>query len=136
MKCSVPNRRAFKAVDPAAEPFSPSFLPHVHAARETYKEVNKCHPTSFSAFRQAPWYHFGILSLEQTQVAVRTPFLDNDLLQTVFRAPDSAMANNDLRVRLIGDGNTTLQRIPTDRGFAGNSGLRGWALAELSGVHV
>jgi asparagine synthase (glutamine-hydrolysing) len=123
-----PKRRAFKPIAPAPEPFSPSFLPQVHSAHETYGEVIKCHPTSFSAFRQAPWYHFGFLSLEQTQVAVRTPFLDNDLLQTVFRAPQSAMANNDLRVRLIGDGSTALQRIPTDRGFAGNSGLRGWSL--------
>jgi asparagine synthase (glutamine-hydrolysing) len=123
-----PQRRAFKPVDPTPEPFSPSFLPHTRAARDTYAEVIKCKPTSFSTFRQAPWHHFGILSLEQTQVAVRTPFLDNDLLQTVFRAPESAMANNDLRVRLIGDGSTTLQRIPTDRGFAGNSGLRGWTL--------
>ena len=123
-----PHRRAFKPVDPAPEAFSSNFLPHVRAARDTYNEVIKCHPTSFSAFRQAPWHHFGILSLEQTQVAVRTPFLDNDFLQTVFRAPDSAMANNDLRVRLIGEGNRLLQRIPTDRGFAGNPGLRGWLL--------
>jgi asparagine synthase (glutamine-hydrolysing) len=103
-------------------------LSHIGAARETYAEIVKCHPTSFSAFRQAPWHHYGILSLEQTQVAVRTPFLDNDFLQTVFRAPQSATANNDLRVRLIGDGNSVLQRIRTDRGFAGNSGpLRAWA---------
>ena len=123
-----PHRRAFKPVDPTPEPFSPSFLSHVHAARDTYGRVIKCHPTSFSAFRQAPWHHFGILSLEQTQVAVRTPFLDNDLLQTVFRAPESAMANNDLRVRLIGDGSPAMQRIPTDRGFGGNPGLSGWIL--------
>jgi asparagine synthase (glutamine-hydrolysing) len=123
-----PHRRAFKPVDPLPEAFSANFLPQVRAARDTYNEVIRCHPTSFSAFRQAPWHHFGILSLEQTQVAVRTPFLDNEFLRTVFRAPQSAMANNDLRVRLIGDGNTALQRIPTDRGFAGNSGLSGWAL--------
>ncbi len=123
-----PQRRAFKPGAPAPEPFSPSFLPHVRAARDTYGEVIKCHPTSFSAFRQAPWHHSGILSLEQTQVAVRTPFLDNDFLQTVFRAPQSAMANNDLRVRLIGDGSTAMQRIPTDRGFAGKPGLRAWTL--------
>ncbi len=123
-----PQRRAFKPVDPAPEAFSPGFLPQIRAARQTYGETIQCHPTSFSAFRQAPWHHFGILSLEQTQVAVRTPFLDNDILQTIFRAPQSAIANNDLRVRLIGDGNGILQRIPTDRGFAGDSGLRGWAL--------
>ena len=123
-----PKRRAFKPVDPAPEPFSPGFLTEIRAARETYGETIQCHPTSFSAFRQAPWHHFGILSLEQTQVAVRTPFLDNDILQTIFRAPQAAIANNDLRVRLIGDGNTVLQGIPTDRGFAGNSGPLGWAL--------
>ncbi|MGB8774626.1 MAG: asparagine synthase-related protein, partial [Terriglobales bacterium] len=121
-----PHRRAFKPVDPAPEAFSSSFLPQVRAARDTYNEVIKCHPTSFSAFRQAPWHHFGILSLEQTQVAVRTPFLDNDFLQIVFRAPESATANNDLRVRLIGDGSMGLQRIRTDRGFGGNSGIGSW----------
>ena len=84
--------------------FSPSLLPHVAAARETYAGLIQGHPTSFSAFRQAPWHHYGILSLEQTQLAVRTPFLDNDFVRTVFRAPESAMANNDVRVRLIGDG--------------------------------
>jgi len=123
-----PQIRAFKPVKPMPEPFRPSMLSQIGAACETYAEIVKCHPTSFSAFRQAPWHHYGILSLEQTQVAVRTPFLDNDFLQTVFRAPQSATANNDLRVRLIGDGNSALQRIRTDRGFAGNSGpFRAWA---------
>lgn len=123
-----PQNRAFKPVDPAPGPFSQSFLPQLAAARATYSEIIQGNPTSFSAFRQAPWYHYGILSLEQTQLAVRTPFLDNDFLQTVFCAPKSATANNDLRVRLIGDGNPALGRIPTDRGFAGVRGLRGRAL--------
>jgi asparagine synthase (glutamine-hydrolysing) len=122
-----PQVRAFKPGDPAPGLFSPSFLPHVGAARETYARIIKGHPTSFAAFRQAPWHHYGILSLEQTQLAVRTPFLDNDFVRTAFRAPQSVTANNDLRVRLIGDGNTTLQQIRTDRGFAGNPGLGGWA---------
>ena len=123
-----PQARAFKPVDPVPGPFNPDFLSYVGAARQTYGEIIQCNPTSFSAFRQAPWHHYGILSLEQTQLAVRTPFLDNDFVRTAFRAPQSATANNDLRVRLIGDGSTALQRIPTDRGFAGNSGPHAWAL--------
>jgi len=125
-----PLRRAFKPVDPAQQPFSPSFLPHIQDARKTYGQTIQCHPTSFSAFRQAPWYHFGILSLEQTQMAVRTPFLDNDILQIIFRAPESAIADNRLRERLIGDGSQALRRIPTDRGFAGKPGLGGWLLRQ------
>jgi asparagine synthase (glutamine-hydrolysing) len=124
-----PHIRAFKPVQLSSGLFNNDFLSHAGAARSTYAEIVKGNPTSFSAFRQAPWHHYGILSLEQTQLAVRTPFLDNDFVQTVFRAPQSATANNDLRVRLIGDGSPALQRIPTDRGFAGNSGwVRAWTL--------
>jgi asparagine synthase (glutamine-hydrolysing) len=121
-----PQIRAFKPVNPAPGLFSPSFLPHVSAARDTYAGLIKGHPTTFSAFRQAPWHHYGILSLEQTQLAVRTPFLDNDFVRTAFRAPQSVTANNDVRVRLIGDGSTAMQRIRTDRGFGGNPGLGSW----------
>lgn len=121
-----PQIRAFKPVNPAPGLFSPSFLPHVTAARDTYAGLIKGHPTTFSAFRQAPWHHYGILSLEQTQLAVRTPFLDNDFVRTAFRAPQSVTANNDVRVRLIGDGSTAMQRIRTDRGFGGSPGLGSW----------
>jgi asparagine synthase (glutamine-hydrolysing) len=113
------HQRAFKPVEPTAGLFSPSFLSEVHAVRETYARIVNGHPTSFVAFRQAPWHHYGILALEQTQLAVRTPYLDNDVVRTVFRAPKSATQNNDLRVRLIGDGCAALERIRTDRGFAG-----------------
>ena len=122
-----PQIRAFKPVNPASRLFNASFLSHVGAARETYARIIEGHPTSFAAFRQAPWHHYGILSLEQTQLTVRTPFLDNDFVRTAFRAPQSVAANNDQRVRLIGDGSTALQRIRTDRGFGGNPGLRAWA---------
>ena len=42
---------------------------------------------TFVAFRQSPWHHFGVLGLEQTQVAVRSPYLDNDLVKTIYKAP-------------------------------------------------
>jgi asparagine synthase (glutamine-hydrolysing) len=121
-----PQTRAFKPVDPAPGLYSSNLLPHVKTARETYAGLIQGNPTSFSAFRQAPWHHYGILSLEQTQLAVRTPFLDNDFVRTAFRAPQSVTANNDVRVRLIGDGSTAMQRIRTDRGFGGKPGLASW----------
>ena len=117
-----PQNRAFKPMAPAPFVFTRSFLPYISAARETYKRLTTGHPLSFAAFRQAPWHHFGVLALEQTQLTVRTPFLDNEFVRTAFQAPPSATTSNDLRVRLIGDGNATLQRILTDRGFAGTGG--------------
>jgi asparagine synthase (glutamine-hydrolysing) len=79
------------------------------------------HPLSFAAFRQAPWHHYGLLALEQTQLTLRSPYMDNDLVRTNFRAPESTCKNNDLRLRLIGDGNPALRRIRTDVGFGGTS---------------
>src|SRR5207249_9850854 len=51
--------------------------------------------------------------------AVRSRFLDNVLVRTVFRAPESACRHSDMCLRLIGDGDADLLRIPTDRGLAG-----------------
>jgi asparagine synthase (glutamine-hydrolysing) len=70
-----------------------------------------------------------MLSLEQTQLSVRSPFLDNDLVRTAFRAPKSGIVKSDIFednddcARLIADGNPALSRLPTDRGLGGR---RGW----------
>ncbi len=116
------HARAFKPSEPKPGLYSRDFLPYLKAARETFANVTTGHPTSFAVFRQAPWYHYGTLSVEETQLSVRTPYLDNDFVRAVFRGPREAFLNNDLRVRLIGDGRAALEQIRTDRGFAGNSG--------------
>ena len=114
--------RAFKPVSPVAGLFRPEVLTHVQAAHNTYASMSHTHPLTFAVFRQAPWHHYGLLALEQTQLSLRSPFLDNDFVQTVFRAPDSALMNNDVCLRLIAEGDASLLQIRTDRGHAGNSG--------------
>jgi asparagine synthase (glutamine-hydrolysing) len=120
--------RAFKPSDPAQDLFRPEFLKYVEMARQTYNGLFKCHAVSFTAFCQAPWYQFGLSALEQTQLTVRSPFLDNDVVRTAFRAPGSEIVKSDLFEdndacgRLIADGSPTLHRIPTDRGLGGQGG--------------
>jgi asparagine synthase (glutamine-hydrolysing) len=114
--------RAFKPGEPTPGLFLPGFLAHVHAARVTYAGILQTHPLSFAAFRQAPWHYYGLLALEQTQLTLRSPYMDNDLVRTTFRAPESASKNNDLRLRLIADGNPALREIRTDLGFGGSPG--------------
>jgi asparagine synthase (glutamine-hydrolysing) len=112
--------RAFKPVDPAAGLFQAEFMRYVQQARETYAGLLPGHPLSFVLFRQAPWHHYSLLALEQTQVAVRSPYLDNDFVRTVYRAPRSSLTSNDVSLRLIADGSGELRKIPTDRGLGGN----------------
>jgi len=114
--------RAFKPVEPLPGLFRPEFLSYVQQAEETYGSLLQGHPLSFAVFRQAPWHHYGLLALEQTQMSLRSPYLDNDFVRTVFRAPESVLANNDVCLQLIADGNPVLRRIRTDRGLAGDPG--------------
>src|SRR5207245_3891653 len=113
---------AFKPVEPLSGLFSQELMPSVRQAEETYAGLLRGHPLSFAVFRQAPWHHYGILALEQTQLSMRSPFLDNDFVRTVFRGPKAAFATSDLSLRLIADGNGALMRIPTDRGLSGRRG--------------
>jgi len=121
--------RAFKPVKPAVGPYRPDFLCHVHEGARTYAALVKGHALSFVAFRQTPWHHYGLLALEQTQLSLRSPYLDNDLVRTAFRAPNAAVAGTDVFKdskecsRLISDGNASLGGIRTDRGLAGDSAI-------------
>jgi asparagine synthase (glutamine-hydrolysing) len=110
---------AFKPVDPLPGLFADTLTPHLEQSKETYTKVRTGHPVSFSVFRQAPWAHFGVVSLEQTQLALRTPYLDNDLVRTVFRVPRSSYTTDEVCLRLIAEGSPELRRIPTDRGVGG-----------------
>ena len=112
--------RLFKPVTPTPGLFSPDFEPQIDAAKQTFTRTLNVHPLSFAVFRQAPWHHYGLLSLEQTQVSLRSPYLDNDFVRTVFRAPESAWQSNDVCLRLIRDGDPALRQIRTDMGVAGD----------------
>ena len=119
--------RAFSPVDSVPGLFHPEFCQHIERAKETYRGLLHGHPLSFAVFQQAPWHHYSLLSLEQSQLSLRSPFLDNEFVRTVYRAPQSALLSDELSLRLIADGNPELRRIRTDRGVGGS--LPNWAAA-------
>jgi asparagine synthase (glutamine-hydrolysing) len=101
--------------------FRAEFLSHVGEAKRTYTGLLRGHPMSFAVFQQAPWFNYGLGALEQTQLSMRSPYLDNDFVRTVFRAPQVDHATYDVCLRLIDDGNPALRRIRTDRGVGGSA---------------
>ena len=110
----------FKAEMPIAGLFQKDFLQNIHMAGQTYDTIRRVHPATFAAFRQSPWHHYGILGLEQSQVTVRSPYLDNDLVRTAYRAPGSLRINAESRWQLVQDGNPGLAELRTDRGIGGH----------------
>ena len=86
---------------------------------------------TFNLFKEIPWFrNHGFVS-EQSQLTPRTPYLDNDLVALMYRAPMGVRDNKELSLRLIADGNPALGAIPTDRGFGGNKKFPLSTLAEL-----
>ena len=54
--------------------------------------------------------------VERSEVTLRMPYFDNDLVSLVYQAPPEAMASNDLSLKIIAAGNPQLANIGTDRG--------------------
>lgn len=114
--------RAFKPNPPDLRIFHRDFLPYIETAKKTFDEVSHDHWLSFAIFKQAPWYQHGRLALEQSQLTVRSPFLDNELIELVYQASMSYHNKNDIRLRLIAECDDNLFKIKTDRGIGGKAG--------------
>jgi len=106
----------FKPMMPEAGIYQPDAMAQIAGARQTYAGQIRGHATSTVAFRQTSTYHYGIQKLEQSQLTLRSPYLDNELVRTVYRAPQHD-EGEDVRLRLVREGNPELARLRTDRGL-------------------
>jgi asparagine synthase (glutamine-hydrolysing) len=119
---------AFAPAPPAAQIYSGDLRARARRAEAGYAELRREHPVTFAAFRQSPWWHHGVLALEETQLTVRTPYLDNEFVRTVFRAP-ARRDQRDIRAELMREASPSLGRIRTDRGIGGSGGRLRTAVA-------
>jgi asparagine synthase (glutamine-hydrolysing) len=108
---------AFKPRSVCAGLLEPAFAGVVRAAGDTYHALAQGHRTSFIAFRQVPWHHYNRLAVEQSQLTLRSPYLDNDLVALAYQAPADLSLSKDPSLRLVADGNPALARLETDRGL-------------------
>ena len=95
----------------------PTFSELVRRASLNYGTARQGHSVSFIAFKQVPWHHYSRLAVEESQLTLRSPFLDNDLVSVIYQAPPELVVSRKPSLRLIADGNAQLARILTDRGL-------------------
>ncbi|MDD5203883.1 MAG: asparagine synthase-related protein, partial [Desulfobacterales bacterium] len=114
--------RAFKAYLPYRETFNPDFYKHIEKATGTFARIGKVPNLTFSLFRQAPWQGFGRLAVEQSQLTQRTPYMDKDFAELVYRARREDLSSDRVSLQVIGEAKPGLLEIRTDRGAAGKSG--------------
>jgi asparagine synthase (glutamine-hydrolysing) len=99
--------------------FNPDFLPYIQDATRSFEQLKYGNQVSVAAFRQIPWHLYGRLNAAQSQLTVRSPYTDNDLVALAYRARPSARQSASLWNRLILEQHRSLASIPTDRGYVG-----------------
>ena len=116
---------AFKPVALSGGMFDQSFGSLVRNASTTYASERNASRTSFIAFKQVPWHHYARMAVEHSQLTLRSPFLDNELVPVAYQSPPELSVNKALGHRYIDEHNPALAGIPTDRGaVAGNGAPR------------
>jgi asparagine synthase (glutamine-hydrolysing) len=108
---------AFKAQPLNPTLFGPEFLQLGNAATATYQREAQGRRMSMIAFKQVPWHHYSRLSVEQSQVTMRSPYLDNELVALAYQVPQGSEFSKVPALRFVADRNSALARIPTDRGL-------------------
>jgi asparagine synthase (glutamine-hydrolysing) len=111
----------FKPGNFSKEMLDPEMERSVAEAASTYSEELNCHKLSFTAFKQTPWYMNSKFVVERSQITMRLPFCDNELVRLSYQAPPSLAESNEPALRLIAEGNAALGRLGTDRALHANS---------------
>lgn len=96
--------------------FEPEFAQQIAEAERTYWRERNPQALDFIAFKQVPWHHYARRAVEESQLVVRSPFLDNEFVRLMYRAPTVRFQGAQHWLRLIKDGAPALAKVRTDRG--------------------
>ena len=81
------------------------------------------HPVSFAVFTEIPWHIFGTVRAAQSQVTVRTPYMDNAIVALAYRAPMGLRKSSGPALQTIRKNNPKIGSIRTDFGLVPKSRL-------------
>jgi asparagine synthase (glutamine-hydrolysing) len=114
--------RAFKYVSPREGFLLPHLTQRIQASAETFSSADKStkNPLSYTLFHQLPVQGYGRNAIERSQVMIRSPFLDDDVVRTLYRAPDTVRGSHHASLAVIAQRPTLLDPA-TDLGLLGTS---------------
>lgn len=113
-----------RARPPDSAVFDGGFLEYIEKAGTVFKRIKEEAHLSFILFKELPWYWGGSSTAEASQLTVRSPFLDNDLVKLMFRFPDKhGFVGPDFQLETISEYDPRLSGVRTDRGLGGGGGI-------------
>jgi len=127
----IRNRSMFKGNSLCEDLFSADFIKYVRGSMDRLGEVVKRNKLSFSVFEEIPKHEYGRLAIERSQLTVRSPYMDNELVKLMYQAPEGSRSSNKIQLRIIRESNPELSKYVTNRGTGGNWNYFISKLAEL-----
>ena len=111
------GHRTLKYAAPRGGFINPGLQPYIVKARHTFQEFEATDPVTFGVFRQAARQSYGRLTIERSQVTLRTPFMDNELVRLAYQAAPHVLRSEQIALAIIASHRPYLATIPTDRGW-------------------
>lgn len=109
--------RSFKCQMPKGTFILPEYQRYLKNAQIKFHNMESADAITYALFRQAPSQGYGRLSVERSQVIMRTPFMDNELVKLSYQASPILLKNNSASLEIISRHRPDLLKIPTDRGL-------------------
>jgi asparagine synthase (glutamine-hydrolysing) len=94
----------------------PWLVPLLDEARSVDQLSKQNHPLSRVAAEEIAWYEYGRVSVEQSQVILRTPYMDNELVKLMYQAAPTLRASRNLQARYVRQKDQELAGVPTNMG--------------------
>lgn len=101
--------------------FTPDFNSYSANIKTILENQKKDSDLSFILFVESPWCNNNRLVSEQSQLTLRTPYMDNDFVALLYRLQTDIRRSKAMSLKLISDGNASLVKILTDKGLGGNT---------------
>ena len=111
------TRKLIPSVDYPADLLDRDFRAKVFGLLPPFAELStSSHPLTRVVTEEIPWHEAGCVAAEQSQLILRTPYMDNALVKLMFQIPWSVRAEGDLQERFVRDVSPLLSRVPTNLG--------------------
>jgi asparagine synthase (glutamine-hydrolysing) len=114
--------RAFKHAMPRGGFLRPELMTYVRESEKQFVARAGMRDLSFTLFHQMPHQGYGRHVIERSQVRIRSPFLDPDVVRWLYRAPTGFRSGLDGSVAVVERLRPDLLNVATDQGHLGRGG--------------
>jgi asparagine synthase (glutamine-hydrolysing) len=99
----------------------PEFKDYLEVDLENEKNVVFKNPLSYTLMVDIPFNEFGRITVEKSQLTYLAPFIDYEILEMLYQAPEEVFASKNFIMDLIKTVNPNILSIRTDLGYGGDS---------------